>query len=52
MSVCQAQAENLNVLPLNEATSGYWYTSSVMSGDICLNSCLKYNFVYAGIKAK
>jgi len=49
MTICQAQAENQFYAPVNEGLSGYWYLSTTMSGQMCLSSCLKYNFVYAAI---
>ena len=52
MTLSQAQAENPMKTPYHDVTSGYWYTSSLMSGDMCASSCLKYGFMYAGIQAK
>ena len=52
MTVCQAAAENPNVGPVAEGASNYWYYSSSITGDMCLKSCSKYGFLYAGVEAK
>ena len=55
----QAQNESgLNGLGLTDYNYGsngfttYGYYSSLMSGDMCTNSCLKYGFIYAAIEPK
>jgi len=49
----QAQAQtysgtcNSNIA--NEAPSGYWYSSTSMTSEMCMCSCRKYGFIYAAI---
>ena len=51
MTSSQAAAENPNVAPVDEGVSNYWYFSSLLSGDMCIQSCFKYGFLYGGIEA-
>ena len=43
----QAAAESGSIS--NNGPSGYWYTSELMTNSMCINSCLKYGFIYAAI---
>ena len=52
LTQAQAQAEsktNSTAYIYNEASSIYWYTSSSMTGKMCICSCLKYGFTFAAI---
>jgi len=50
MTQCQAQTEGGSVSnTVNEIASGYWYHSSSMTAEMCINSCLKYNFTMAAV---
>jgi hypothetical protein len=47
--MCQAQNENFYSAPFQAASNDYWYASSLMTGEMCALSCLKYGFIYAAL---
>ena len=51
MNISQAQAESTST-PYNSGVSGYWYYSSLLTAEMCINSCLKYDFTMAAIEPK
>ena len=50
MNLTEAQVEGDGVSNIvNQGVNGYWYSSSSMKIEMCISSCLKYNFNFAAI---